>query len=71
MDMKLEYDKEVDAAYIYLKFPMKEGECKKTIEVNKNIIIDLDHSGKVLGIEVLNASKVLNKAVLKEAVIQI
>jgi uncharacterized protein YuzE len=65
--MKFEYDKEVDAAYIYLKHPIKEGEAKKTIELNQNIIIDFDSKGKLLGVEILDASKVLNKKELLNA----
>ena len=58
--MKFEYDKEVDAAYIYLEHPIKEGEAKKTIELNENIIIDFNENGKLLGIEILDASKIMN-----------
>ena len=65
--MKIEYDKEVDAAYIYLKYPIKDGEAKKTIELNDNIILDFDEKDKLLGVEILDASKVLNKKVLIEA----
>ena len=64
MKMKLEYDKEVDAGYIYIVDEIKDGEAVKTIELNSNIILDFDKNGKLLGIEVLNASKVLNKDVL-------
>ena len=65
--MKLEYDKEVYAAYIYLEHPLKDGDAKKTIELNENIILDFDDKGKLLGVERLNATKVLNKKVLLEA----
>ncbi len=65
--MKFEYDKEVDAAYIYLEYPIKENETKKTIELNENIILDFNGNGKLLGVEILDASKVLNKKVLLEA----
>ncbi len=65
--MKLEYDKEADAAYIYLVYPINKGEVKKTIELNNNIIVDFDSKGKLLGIEVLNASKVLNKKAFIES----
>ena len=68
--MKLEYDKEVDPAYIYIEYPIKEGEAKKTIELNENIILDFDNTGKLLGVEILDASKVLNKKVLLEAAAQ-
>ena len=68
--MKFEYNPDVDAAYIYLKYPMKEGECKKTEELNKeNIVLDLDGSGKIIGVEILNASKVLSKKVMEEAIV--
>ncbi len=62
--MKIEYDKDVDAGYIYLVDEIKNGEAVKTIELDSNIILDFDKEGKLLGIEVLNASKVLNKDVL-------
>lgn len=65
--MKLEYDKDVDAAYIYIEYPIKEGEAKKTIELNENIILDFDAKGKLLGVEILNASKIMNKKVLLES----
>ena len=65
--VKLEYDKEVDAAYIYLKFPIKKGESKTTIELKENIILDLDKNKKLIGIEVLEASKIMEKDILKAA----
>jgi len=69
--MKLEYDKEVevevDAAYIYIEYPIRENETKKTIELNENIILDFNDKGKLIGVEILDASKVLNKKVLLEA----
>jgi len=65
--MDWEYDKEADAAYIYIDEPIKDGEAKNTIEVNDNIILDFDSKGKLLGIEILNASKVINKKALVRA----
>ncbi len=59
--MKIEIDKEADAAYIYAKREIEEGEVAKTIEVNESIILDFDASGKLIGIEVLHASKNLTK----------
>ena len=66
--MKIEYDREVDVAYIYLKYPIKDGESKKTVRLDENISLDYDSSGLLLGIEILNASKVLNKQLIREAV---
>ncbi len=65
--MKITYDKEADAAYIYLEGSIEDGEAKKTVELNDNIIVDFDKEGKLLGIEILNASKILNKKSLLEA----
>ena len=62
--MKITYDKEADAAYIYLEFPVKDGAAKKTVKFNDNIILDFDKKGKLLGIEILDASRVMNKKVL-------
>ena len=44
-----------------------EGEVKKTIELNDNIIIDFDDKNKLIGVEILDASKLLNKKALAEA----
>ena len=66
--MKIEYDKKADAVYIYLKFPIEEEECKKTVELNENIILDYDSSNRLTGIEILNASKILSQKAIEEAV---
>jgi uncharacterized protein YuzE len=65
--MKFTYDKEADAAYIYLEESISKGQSKKTIELNENIILDLDDNGKLLGIEILDASKILNEKSLLSA----
>ena len=62
--MKLEYDEDVDAAYIYLEYPLKKWQVKRTKELNNNINVDYDDKGKLLGIEVLHVSKVLTKRAL-------
>ena len=65
--MRLEYDREVDAAYIYLQLPIKDGEAKKTIQLNDNIVLDFDENDKLIGVEVLNASTVLSEETIKDA----
>jgi uncharacterized protein YuzE len=65
--MRFEYDREADAAYIYVKYPIKEGEVKRTIALNDEIILDFDKNNKLIGIEILNAKKVLSRKVLVEA----
>ena len=55
--MKINYDKIADAAYISIK----KGSIKKTVKLGKLLHADLDKNGKVLGIEILNASLKLSK----------
>lgn len=51
--MKIEYDREVDAVYIYLQ----NKEVTRTIEVQEGISIDLDDQGRLIGVEILDATK--------------
>ncbi|MBU1036598.1 DUF2283 domain-containing protein [Patescibacteria group bacterium] len=70
----IEYDKQADAAYIYL---IKEEErtagwVKKTYpcdpsEVNGMINLDFDNNGCLGGIEVMDASKKLSQEILDQA----
>lgn len=59
--MKVTYDKDADAAYIYLKEKISKGEVKGTISMNENIILDFDSNKKLIGIEILSASSVVPK----------
>ena len=61
---KVSYDPDVDALYL-----RKQGEpIKFSISVLENFILDSNSGNKIVGLEILNASKVLNisKAELKE-----
>jgi uncharacterized protein YuzE len=51
--MKIEYDREVDALYIYLQ----QKEVAKTVELTGGVNIDLDESGKLIGIEIIDATQ--------------
>ncbi len=64
--MKITYDSEADAAYIYFK-EISNGEVTQTISLNESINVDLDKNGKTLGIEILDASKNLPKNTIKSA----
>lgn len=65
--MKITYDPEADAAYICIEGFIKKGGVKKTVAFNENIILDFDSKNRLLGVEILDASKVLNKKVLEKA----
>jgi uncharacterized protein YuzE len=51
--MRIEYDPEVDALYVRLT----ESKIIESEQVQPGIILDFDAAGKVVGVEVLNASK--------------
>jgi uncharacterized protein YuzE len=54
--MKADYDQEVDALYLSLGPGKPEG----VIEVKEGINIDISKDGKIIGIEILEASKKLS-----------
>lgn len=64
--MRMTFDKDVDAAYIYLKDKIGKGEVKNTIALNDDIILDFDTDKKLIGIEILSASKVISQKVVAE-----
>ena len=51
--MKVHYDKEVDALYIELSNQKPDG----VVEIAEGVNIDTTTDGKLLGIEIINASK--------------
>ncbi|MBI2621485.1 MAG: DUF2283 domain-containing protein [Candidatus Levybacteria bacterium] len=51
--MKIRYDSKVDAMYIKLA----EGKYDSTRKVSDVILVDEDKNGKVLGIEILDATE--------------
>ena len=58
--MKLTYDRKADAAYLYLKEPVKKGAAKITCPGEGEaggINLDFDAEGRLLGIEILDASR--------------
>ncbi len=51
--MKIEYDREVDALYVRLQ----EKYVARTIEIEEGLNLDLDEDGKLIGLEVLDATE--------------
>jgi len=51
--MKIEYDREVDALYVRLQ----EKFVAKTVEVDEGINIDFDDDGRLIGLEILDATE--------------
>jgi uncharacterized protein YuzE len=52
--VKITYDNEVDAAYIYLTAEINEAVTRK---VDDDIILDFDGANQLVGIEILDASQ--------------
>ena len=55
--VQVEYDQKADAMYIWLR----KAKYDISEELSENVVIDLDKSGRIIGIEVLDASKNLSK----------
>ena len=55
--MNINYDKTADAVYINLK----KGKVAKTTKLAERLLVDLDKSGKILGLEILDASSQIAK----------
>lgn len=68
--MRITYDSDADAAYIYLVDEIARGGVARTVPVEAlaseaMINLDFDSDGRMLGIEVLDASRVLPASVLR------
>ena len=60
--MRVSYDVAADALFIFFS----DGTSVDSEEMREGVIADIDADGKVVAIEVLNASKVLDLANLRE-----
>lgn len=70
--MKVSYDPQVDAAYIYIADEINQGGVARTYpcdprEVGGEINLDFDSNGRLIGIEVLDASRMLPEALLQQS----
>lgn len=59
--MRIEYDPERDLLYIYFASP--EVKAAETVTVTPGVHADFDREGKLLGIEVIDASAILGKEI--------
>lgn len=67
--MKFIYDSEVDVAYLMVVDEISDGEVEETrrFEISSEINFDMDASGNILGIEILDASQSLRPEVIARA----
>jgi uncharacterized protein YuzE len=63
--VQVEYDKKADAMYIWLR----KSKTDISEELAENVIIDLDKNGRIIGIEVLGASKNLGQEMVTKIIV--
>ncbi len=73
--MKVRYNKKIDVAYIELEVQRKDSDVALTYtcdaqQIHSLINLEFDVSGKLLGLEVLDASSVLPSELIKGAIIK-
>ncbi|MFE4599347.1 DUF2283 domain-containing protein [Kitasatospora indigofera] len=71
-DIRVTYDKTVNAAYVYLTDPQVQPRSARTypcdpVDIDGMINLDFDEQGHLIGIEVLAASSKLPEYMLKSA----
>ncbi len=58
MHLKVHYDPEVDVLYL-----AREGQEEQVVEVYPGLNLELDASGELIGVELLNASEFLKEVI--------
>ncbi|HUT84594.1 MAG TPA: DUF2283 domain-containing protein [Thermodesulfobacteriota bacterium] len=59
--MRIEYDPERDLLYIY--FAETATKASQTVTITPGVFADFDKRGKLIGIEVLEASEMMGKKI--------
>jgi len=59
--MRIEYDSERDLLYIYLGDETKKS--VETLTIKEGVFADFDKDGRLIGIEVLDASEVIGEKI--------
>lgn len=67
---RMRYDREADAAYICVAEGSPVGGVARTVSVDPwdiggMVTLDLDHEGRIVGIEVMDASSKLSRELLR------
>jgi len=60
--VQVEFDSKADAMYIWLR----KARYEISEELAENVIIDLDKRGRIIGIEILDATKNLGKELVNK-----
>ncbi len=67
--MKIQYDSEVDA--LYIEFLSLEPGTAENRELSEDVIANYGPDGKLAGIEILNASRVLGEGLLNKIIVEV
>ena len=59
--MKIEFDHDRDL--LYISFSETETKAAETVTIRPGVHADFDRDGKIMGIEVIEASKVMGKKI--------
>ena len=59
--MRIEYDPERDL--LYISFASPEVTAAETVTVTPGVYADFDREGRLLGIEIINASTIMGKEI--------
>jgi uncharacterized protein YuzE len=66
--MRIKYDPEADAAYVYLIDHIEPGEAvRQEVVLDGGVVLDLDSKGRLLGVEVVYARSLLRAETLDAA----
>lgn len=64
--MRITYDEDVDAMYIYL---IEGNHQVRTVSLNDDVALDFDARERLVGIEILDARRVIGKGKLPRVVV--
>jgi uncharacterized protein YuzE len=65
--MRITHDPAADAAYVYLVDRIEPGESKRQEVTEGGLVLDYDADGKLLGIEILYAGRLLRPETIESA----
>ena len=65
--MRITYDKQADALYIYLY----KGRIKRTAKAGKNVLVDFGEKDRPIGVEFYKISRSLPKDALKSVLVEL
>ncbi|MBU6443617.1 MAG: DUF2283 domain-containing protein [Alphaproteobacteria bacterium] len=65
--MKVNFDQDTDALYVRFS----DSEISETVEVRPGVMLDYDAKGRIVGLEILDATKNLADANLKQLALEV